>query len=203
MEQPYLPKLENVEKRRPELSQWFTPSSVAERLWEFACRDGYPGSVIEPAAGRGALIRPLLEQDARARVVAYEIDPVHADEMWLEFGDRVEVRCQDFLAHDVPKNFDLCLMNPPYENNQDVAFILKGLDVADRVAGVFRADVFHSQGRCERLWDAGVYVVRGARARSRWKFGGNHSPSKNYVALELGFAASTKMSRLERWEWWD
>lgn len=202
MDQPYLPEMDS-EERRADLSQWFTPPAVAERLWELACRDGYPGSVIEPAAGRGALIRPLVEQDVCTRVVAYEIDPVHADELWLMFGNLVEVRCRDFLAHDVGEHFDLCLMNPPYENNQDVAFILKGLEVADRVVGVFRADVFHSKKRCERLWDSGVYVVRGARARGRWKFGGNHSPSKNYVALELGRGETWGGSYLERWEWWD
>ena len=185
MTQGYLPGVEGAELRR-DLSQFYTPRPLADRLAGWFPR---AQRVLEPAAGRGALIAPMLERsEPPGRVVAYDVDP-HNCEALRALGP-VEVRERDFLADDDPGRFDLGLMNPPYEstdtcpNGQDVAFALRALQVCHKVGGLFQASMEHSIGRFESFWKW-VDIRRRAVISSRWKFGGAHSPKTNFVALEL------------------
>ena len=85
------------------LSQWFTPPKLAARVVEWA---GVPISpfkewrVLEPSAGNGALVRPLLA--AGAEVYAVEVDDRYFGDLALlganDREDRLEFGIGDFLA---------------------------------------------------------------------------------------------------------
>ncbi len=72
------------EQRSPELAQWYSPPDLAARLWHFAPkpRTGDPFRVLEPAAGKGALILPmniLALLDLAERTTNVEIIVRHRD----------------------------------------------------------------------------------------------------------------------------
>lgn len=193
-------------------SQYFTPPKLAQRVVEWAGVEsvreelalGGPRRrmrVLEPSAGNGALVRPLVA--AGADVAACEIDARYCPEL-LELG--ASVFCpMDFLLsnplHGEPA-YDLCVMNPPYHDGLEERFILHALEFAPRVVGIFRADLFYSVGRGAKLWTQ----VRPSRAafcsRRPWK-----GAETDYVVLELvkhpGHCGSPSTT-LEWWadKWW-
>jgi predicted RNA methylase len=173
------------------LSQYFTPPELAQRVVEWACdyRGGYrkangnPMRVLEPSAGNGALVRPLVA--AGAEVTAIEIDwrysddlkdALKADAAWM--GESF----LDFKPHDhrMRPAFDLVVTNPPYEGGMDVAFILHALKFAPRVVGIFTDRILFGVERKEGLWSQ----VRPTRIafQSRRPFKGAQT---DYVVLEL------------------
>lgn len=175
------------------LSQFFTPPELAQRVVEWALKNegwdwvanGKCVRVLEPSAGNGALVRPLVA--AGAEVVAYEIDQrYHAD---LLKAGAVQVYGNDFTEscdHNDDYRFDLCVMNPPYEDGMDVKFILNALQFAPRVVGIFKADIWHGVDRYDELWSQ-VRPTRELKLKRRWFK--NPQTGKggetNYVALEL------------------
>jgi predicted RNA methylase len=203
------------------LSQWFTPPELAAKVVEWALQGqswawNEPSSkfegrtrplrVLEPSAGNGALVRPAAA--AGAEVMAVELDGRYADELrssgaawhWLE---------QDFLKLDPAafNPFDLVLQNPPYEDGQDVKFILHALKFAPRVVGIFRADIWYGVERYDELWSQ-VRPTRVLNLKRRWFK--NPQTGKggetNYVCLELvkrGVLdkASTRPDQVSM-EWW-
>lgn len=181
-------------------SQYFTPPKLAERVVKWAganCKlpiwaalQGEPSNVVErydrpmrvlePSAGNGALVRPLVA--AGAEVYAIELDDRYAPELRnagaaaLWFDNFLEFKPYD----DRWRAFDLCVMNPPYHDGLEERFILHALAFAARVVGIFRADLFYSVGRGAKLWTQ----VRPTRAafcsRRPWK-----GAETDYVVLEL------------------
>jgi predicted RNA methylase len=122
-----------------------TPAPLVVRLIELA--DIRPGQrALEPSAGRGAICDALRE--AGAEVVAAELQQKHAavlrDKGYAVYvGDFLE------LASTLPGPFDRVVMNPPFENGQDIAHVVRAFDllvpggrlVAVMAAGVaFRED---------------------------------------------------------------
>lgn len=206
-EQAWLVGMEG-EQRRVDLSQWYSPPDLAEWLWGWAQRglDGDPASVLEPSAGNGALLRPLLKDadPTLRRCTAVDADPRNVlllDELAMLSRDvELDVLQGDFMAMRPTHRHDLCLQNPPYEADQDVDFILRGLVWAPVVVGVYRAAILDGQARFDRLWQH-VTVERGARL-GRVQFGGDYTPQGDYVALQLEAGGAQRgRSRLEEWEW--
>lgn len=167
------------------LSQWFTPPELAARVVEWAgiadpnrrpYERGY--RVLEPSAGNGALVRPLVA--AGAQVVAVELDTRYYEEL-RSTGAATWIG-EDFLQFDLGgwPQFDLCVMNPPYEDGKDVAFILHALKFAPRVVGVFRSQILHGVERKAKLW-RDVRPTRIAYCSGR-PFKGAET---DYVVLEL------------------
>jgi predicted RNA methylase len=190
----YLPGMES-EARDPALSQWFTDPALAERVWRWANRSCSPRSVLEPSCGAGALLRPIAHQPHDCeRVMALDIDRrmVAATQGWIDeqVGSRIRwtTARADFLASPVLPNFDLVLMNPPYEDGQAEAFVLHALEFAPRVVGIFKAAIQHGAERFERLWSRAV-VTREVRLARRPSFGRGTSGSKqgetDFVVLEV------------------
>jgi hypothetical protein len=152
---------------RRDLSQWDTRPPTARRLvaWEAENRarlaairrgdgtdtivdprlDGL--RVLEPSAGKGNLVRAL--RDAGAEVTAIELDPVRAEALGCQ--------CVDFLEYAAKlgpgDHFDVCVMNPPYEKDQDLAHILAALSVAPVVVVLARLALLEGQARRAALWD--------------------------------------------------
>jgi predicted RNA methylase len=173
-------------------SQWFTPPELAQKVVEWANifrSEGPTPRVLEPSAGNGALVRPLVA--AGAHVMACEIDGRYAPELEAMPIDRV---WGDFLTFEVSElnTFDLVVTNPPYERTeqcpqgQDVAFILHALKFAPRVVGIFTDRILFGVERKEGLWSK----VRPTRIafQSRRPFKGAQT---DYVVLELVMRADT------------
>jgi predicted RNA methylase len=192
--QPYLVGME-AEQRRLDLSQWYTPASIAIPLWRWA--NARPvDRVLEPTAGRGALLAPVLRQEPR-EVVAYEIDPTNVqalERMQSEHRARAgwsfELRAGDFLAAHDPGYFELGLLNTPFEDNQECIFAERALRCCDRVVGVFRSAMLHADGRRD-FWSR-VQPTRIAYLLSRPQFGTSQSSDgarSDFVVMELRLRA--------------
>jgi predicted RNA methylase len=217
----FLPGMEH-EQRKPELSQWFTDPKLARSVWLWANRHERAKSVIEPSAGHGALIRPIFENPMECFLVtAVDVDPrcvavlqqlVHQVSQ-AQRGLWCAVQ-QDFLADanwDEPgpnDPFDLCLMNPPYEDGKAEEFILRALGVAKRVVGIFKASIQHGQERFQTLWSRAV-VTREVKLARRPSFGigasGSEGGKTDFVVLEIVDApihAASAYERLVRTETW-
>lgn len=185
-----------------ELSQYFTPPELAQRVVEWAglvWAGGMPRHmrVLEPSAGNGALVRPLVA--AGAEVTAVEIDARYCDE--LDLANPRHIVNEDFLSVEPSKwFFDLCVMNPPYENGLDVQFILHALKFAPRVVGIFTDRIMFGVERKEGLWSKVRPTRIAYQSRRPWK-----GAQTDYVVLELvRIAALDKPNRVTQCtlEWW-
>ena len=171
------------------MSQYFTPAKLAQRVVEWAgvhdktdskrMHSVNPPRVLEPSAGNGALVRPLVA--AGAEVVAYELDERYEADL-LKAG-AVQVWCgfsfiEQCSANEQPR-FDLCVMNPPYHENLAAEFIMHALEFAPRVVGIFQADIFYTVGRYEQLWTRARPTRAAMLARRPW------SGETDYVVLEI------------------
>lgn len=207
--QPFMPGFE-AEERRRDLSQFYTPPWLAERVWRWMWRPSTcPLRVLEPSAGRGALIKPLFTLGiAVEHISAYDVDPgnvVALEQLAAETRAPMTVRARDFMA-DVDllgERFDLSCMNPPFESNQDVQFIERVCQVCTSVAAVCQARIVHSAGRAEfwRWHD----IRREAVLIERPQFGGDFSPATDFVVLDIVRRARARLQgeacALKR-EWW-
>jgi predicted RNA methylase len=201
------------EARDPERSAWFTPPQVADKLvgWVATSYRGEP-RILEPSAGNGALVLAL----ARRRIPISSITAIEPDQThWpalrkalarcLANGAVTDLAASDFLAYPAPtgRPYDWAIMNPPYERNQHVAHAERALEWATRVVGLFPAIMLHSQGRA-RFWRH-VNIHRMAVLSERPRFGGEHQPMIDFLALEL---RRRKRARRQgeptttRVEWW-
>jgi len=172
---------------RRDLSQFFTPPELAVRLWDWAVhRSKVPRPrILEPSAGRGALLRAAFESEhPPAHAVAYDVDPDNVAVL-RELAERypIDVIEGDFLASeiDVEDGFHFALMNPPFEDGQDVAFIEHACKRSPCAFSVAQARIEFSEGRSE-FWawhDAPNKVVLETRPR----FGGHSQGMTDFVLL--------------------
>lgn len=225
--QPYLCGMEadatrvNVDAKQKALSQWYTPPELAARVWAWMWREyaqdlsrvrrSAQMRVLEPSVGEGALLRPIIELGFPcAEVVAYDIDPANCEYVERKYasafaghGVKLTVRCGDFLADADPGHFDICVENPPYEDNADVAFAARTLELCTYVGGIFAVRMQASESRADfwRMTDIRREVTLGARPR----FGGGFTPMTDFCVLDL---AKRKTARkpgetcVVRKEWW-
>jgi predicted RNA methylase len=217
----YLPGLEHEahypqlseEARRDALSQWHTDPRLAKRVWRWANRHQQPRSVLEPSAGHGALVRPILEEPfACSNVVLCDVDPRAAgicEELAARGcaqGMHWNVECMDFLerrrSQYMHELFDLVLMNPPYEQGKAEEFVMHALAISERVVGVFKSSIHHGISRFRMLWSS-ARVTREAKLASRPSFGRGESGSRtgetDYVVLEIKRLGSNDDMSSEHW----
>jgi predicted RNA methylase len=214
-----LPGMES-ETRDMSRSQWFTDPKLAHAVWLWANRYHEAESVLEPAAGHGALIKPIYELPMQcSRVTAIDIDPSCVDVL-EQFAGRARQRDgawnvyrANFLASPaeftvVTNEYDLVLMNPPYEDGQAEEFILRALQIAWRVVGIFKASIQHGHKRFHGLWSKAV-VTREVKLARRPSFGigksGSEGGKTDFVVLEIvaalkhGDASGERIIRTETW----
>lgn len=186
-------------QKRDLWSQWYTPPWLAAQLWEWASRKDRPETVLEPSSGEGALIVPILADPRGCKAITcVDIDKDNVKRLAKVCRDRqvpaglvITAHCGDFRHGGLPDGgtmFDLCLMNPPYEDGQAEDFILHALTMARRVCGIFKASILHGQNRYKTLWQV-AQTTREVRLKKRPSFGksnrGTTSPKNDYVALEI------------------
>jgi phospholipid N-methyltransferase len=117
-----------------------TPHAIVEQLIELA--DVTAGlRVLEPSAGRGAIVGPLLARGAE--VVGYEYQAANVGHFHNAFADvapdRWRMNVADFLAVEPSPEYDRVVMNPPFAKQDDIRHVLhawKFLKVGGRLVAV-------------------------------------------------------------------
>ena len=112
----------------PDLGWFPTPTPLAVDLVRMA-GVGRGSRVLEPSAGEGAIVAPLLATGAQVHAV--EIEPKRHAMLRALMGDPVPVRCQrdDFMARASEPVFDAVVMNPPFApRSTDVAHVRHAFD---------------------------------------------------------------------------
>lgn len=167
----------------PTLSQWFTPPWLARRLAAWVPRGA---RILEPSCGRGSLLAALLRTGhGPENLAGIELDP-----KWAAFARDdlrpVPIVHGDFLTLPyVPDSIDVVVMNPPFEDNAHLRFVLHALELAPVVVGVFPVSFEFSRERDRSLWASHGVVTRRARLPERVDYGGDQSPSFDSVALRI------------------
>jgi predicted RNA methylase len=192
------------------LSQYFTPPKLAQRVVDWAGVFGrYPLSqsrVLEPSAGNGALVRPLVA--AGAHVTAVELDLRYVQDLANALGlgtpEHRMVTPANFLEcseRDLRGRFDLCVMNPPYHDNLCAQFIVHALKFVPRVVAILQADIFYTATRFEALWKHTRPTRAAFCVRRPWK-----GAETDYVVVEFVSRQTASGPALEssscQLEWW-
>lgn len=167
-----------------EQSQWMTPPWLARRLASWVPRGA---RVLEPSCGTGNLLQALLSNGHDAKLLlGVERDDRLADHAYERFMGLVSVWKGDFLALDFGKRrFDYVLMNPPFEGNAHMHFVLRALELAPVVVGVFPV-AFRFGGERDRvLWAQAGAVTHVALMPERVDYGGDQSGKFDSVALRI------------------
>lgn len=169
-------------------------------------------TIIEPAAGRGALLGPLLSGLNPKSVQAIELHAGRFAELEAEYGSggRQWADCTqgDFLAMPFEPSSSrecrLVAMNPPYTKPRKtigLEFVEKALQIAapfGAVAALLPLDFATGVERCERIhdkWKCSVYPLR-----RRPHFGGPHSGGPHSGARPVAWFVWDLMGENGAWE---
>jgi predicted RNA methylase len=187
MNQFSFPKVADHLERSPELSQWYTPLELCERMIKWAHIK--PGDVVlEPSCGDGRICRLIEAWQPEAKVIAIDLAPKYAPAR----------RC-DFLAvQSLEPTPTIAIMNPPYENNADLEHVLHAAELCGRVVALVRIVFLAGRERYHRLWRC-ARLSRLAILSSRPKSDGpgDWSAKSDYCVVEIGGAGP-----LVQVEWW-
>lgn len=113
-----------------DLQFYATPDETAEIVVNRIFPDGVPQRddffVLEPSAGTGNLVRPLLALGAH--VTALEIHPSRARQLEHLEGPRCDVRTGNFLTYPCFGAYNAVVMNPPFYGTHWMEHVKKGFD---------------------------------------------------------------------------
>jgi hypothetical protein len=182
--------------------QWFTPPTVAEEFLRW-CRIQPDDVLLEPAAGEGALI-----PEDHSNVMAFEIDPDRCAEL-RNRRPLATVTCADFLSLPLPTHpvADVCVQNPPYNNDGEGLFVERALHWAPRVCALIRLEALHGGERYQSCW-RNVQLTRLGFLVHRPRFLGpfssrtKFSPKYSYVAIEARFGNGEPSPSETGWVTW-
>lgn len=191
-------------------SQFFTPPKLAAKLVQWAgveepatCEYRNRLRVLEPSAGNGALVRPLVA--AGAEVFIVELDQRYITDL-IGAGATGYTTGRDFLAVEPDEYrpfgfFDLVVGNFPFHRDLKGEFTLHALKFAPRVCAIYPSNVFYSEQR-EDLWKQVRPTRIAFMSKRAWP------GATDYVALELerscpeGYGRVTPSAEDVRVEWW-
>jgi predicted RNA methylase len=191
------------------LSQWFTPRETAERIALMASQALDKGKtswrILEPSAGRGALVTAMLDQmwNPGDRITAIDLDISNVDA--LAKIPRTHAIGANFLEI-VPgdfDSFDLAIMNPPFEGGQTEAHIMHALKFADRVVCHCPLTTLAGKARRQSMW-SNVQLHRLAICSARPKYGADGGKTDMCtidVTLNRGLETQVFAEDV-RVEWW-
>lgn len=135
-------------------SQWDTREDLADAIVELAELSD-TARVLEPSAGRGALVRAIRKSCPDAEITAIEIDPARCALLQQLVDEEIlnVVREGDFLSVELgEQSFDASISNTPYENGADGKHLAHQMQLAPRVVAVLRTNALHGSERFERVW---------------------------------------------------
>ena len=151
---PILARLQggDLSDRKKKFQFFETPADISRKL---AVRLGDvepPHRILEPSAGRGALVKAVLEEWPEQIVDCYELMEENREE--LAKIPNARLLGSDFMEAEVGM-YDKIIANPPFANNQDIIHVTK---------------------MWEHLGDGGQMAVIMSR---HWQFA-NDKPSKTF-----------------------
>lgn len=128
-----------------------TPDELVDHL--LAMADVGPGmTVLEPSAGRGAIVKRLLELGCRVHAIEAmrtNVPYLRKLDCKLNEGDFLEMRVDPEARHDA------VVMNPPFANHQDIAHVMRAmhwLKPGGRLVSVMSASVKYSNDRYAKMF---------------------------------------------------
>lgn len=200
----------DVPKYDPEKPQWFTPPELARDLARWALAVPYSmlvETVLEPAAGSGALVDAWLEQadDFTGQVDTCEIDPRWAAHLSSRYedDDRVSVWRGDFLSiPPVSFRYNLALMNPPYEDGAACDFLRRSMDLSSIVVGIFQTSTLQGVRNVETIWSDQLWSWKIRLYKRRPRFSGTKSTAERDFCAVKGWRCHDGEARTLELEWW-
>lgn len=122
------------EGKRCNLAQDFqffeTPSDVADWLVMLAGGIHEHDTVLEPSAGRGALIKAIHRSSPNVIVDCYEMMPENK-ELLSKLGG-INIIGDDFTKSDNGKLYTKIIANPPFSGNQDIRHVRMMYDMLEQ-----------------------------------------------------------------------
>ena len=103
-----------------------TPEAVADRIVSHIDIISDSSKVLEPSAGRGALIKAVRKRNQTVIIDAFEAMP--ENKKVLQTMENVNIIGDDFLKSDTSVKYDIIVANPPFSKNQDVTHVMRMYD---------------------------------------------------------------------------
>lgn len=104
-----------------------TPEDLADELCSYL-PSGPIREILEPSAGRGAIVRSV--KKARPTVPVYYCELMELNRKM--FNGDAEFLCDDFLNLPEDRKYEIIIANPPFNKNQDIDHFYKMCKVCDR-----------------------------------------------------------------------
>ena len=106
-----------------------TPEKVTNRMLQLLPLPGYSALILEPSAGKGAILDVLLKQPGieKHKFVAIEKNQQRREYLEGHYYPRAQICSGDFLEwkpKDFGSLFDRAYANPPFEECQDIDHVL-------------------------------------------------------------------------------
>jgi 16S rRNA G966 N2-methylase RsmD len=107
---------------------FYTPDHIAQELCIFA-KPPRANRLLEPSAGGGSLVQAARSLFSVETVTMFEIDATEAEALRHKSftSKNDEVLCVDFLTQDAKSNYDLVLLNPPFQKGQALKHVKHAL----------------------------------------------------------------------------
>ncbi len=100
-----------------------TPDDLCDRLVELA-RVHHKHLVLEPSAGRGAIVKAIHRAHNRMKVFCYELMDQNTIELLKIGTGSLTILGNDFLENKNDYLFDRIIANPPFAKNQDIDHVM-------------------------------------------------------------------------------
>ncbi|GGE79185.1 methyltransferase [Stappia taiwanensis] len=128
-----------------------TPANLAATVVQVA-EIGPRDCVLEPSAGSGALVDAVVSEAPSAPVTAYEIAPRLRAILEMK-GHGAALAGSDFMEVTPRQVYDRVIMNPPFENGQDLAHVRRAFEwlmPGGRLVAIMSGNALERSGR---RWD--------------------------------------------------
>ena len=100
-----------------------TPAEVADWLVMLAGGVSPDDTVLEPSAGRGALVKAVHRACPGVTVDCYELMPENRE--ILRQLDGIRIAGEDFMKESAGRTWTKIIANPPFSGNQDIRHIME------------------------------------------------------------------------------
>lgn len=164
--QPFIDRLTGGESVniKKEFQFFATPPALAQRLVELAELNEHDGrgfgSILEPSAGQGAIVKAIHEATGYTSVIGYEL--MEENRRILKKVHALHVIGEDFLQADESSKYDYIIANPPFSKNQDIDHIRKMYAVCEdggRIVTVASKHWQYSNNKKEKQFREWLYDV--------------------------------------------
>jgi hypothetical protein len=143
----YFEKIKNGEKANIQKEYQFfeTPENLADSMAEYVKIkfDIKDYKILEPSAGRGALLKAMKRHWKFEKIDCYEL--MELNRSFLEKIPYANIIGDDFLKCDKKDYYDVIIANPPFSKNQDIDHIYKMYEVLKRGGRIITISSKHWQ----------------------------------------------------------